>query len=68
MQRLLVVLSGRDEGDVHPLRPLDLVHIDLLENQVIADTHRVIAAPVEALGRRAPEVADARESDADEAC
>src|SRR2546427_9331682 len=39
---------------------LDLVVIDLRENHLLLEPDRVVAPPVEALGREPPEVAHAR--------
>src|SRR5438105_9142997 len=60
----LVVLGGGDEGDVHPFDLLDLVVVDLGEDDLLADPERVVALPVERLGRDALEVAHARQRDA----
>ena len=48
--RLLVGLRRRHDADVHAARLVDLAEIDLGEDQLVAQTDRVIAAPVEAFG------------------
>src|SRR4051794_12917753 len=58
--------SGGDDRDVHAAGGVDPVVIDLGEDQLLGDAERVVAAAVE-LRRQAPEVADARDGDADEA-
>src|SRR5437764_250828 len=65
--RLLVVLRRSDDGDVHSLGLVDLGHVDLREDDVIADAEGVVAAAVERLGRHAAEVAHARQRDIDQA-
>src|SRR6185436_16918744 len=62
----LIVARGRHDRDVHPLGTLDLVVVDLREDQVVPDPQGVVAAAVEALGRRAAEVAHARQRDGDQ--
>src|SRR3954471_4524018 len=63
----LVVLGGGDDGDVHPFDLLDLVVVDLREDDLLADAKRVVAFPVERLGRNALEVAHAGKRDAHQA-
>src|SRR3989441_11425717 len=65
-QRPVVTVSAGHEGDVHPVDLLDLVVVDLRENHLLLEPEGVVAAPVEALGRQAAEVAHARHRDRDE--
>src|SRR5262249_14665074 len=58
---LLIIGSGCVEGDVHPLRLIELLEVDLREDDLFADAEGVVAAPVERLGRHALEVAHARQ-------
>src|SRR5262245_32451582 len=44
---LLIIRSGGVEGDVHPLRLVELLEVDLREDDLFANAHRVVAAPVE---------------------
>src|SRR6266700_3322172 len=56
--RLLVIFRRCDDGDVHAFRLVHFGHVDLREDEVIADDDVVVAASVErALGQTA-EVAD----------
>src|SRR5712691_8260539 len=64
--RLLVGPRRRDDVDVHPANLVDLVVHDLREDQLLPEAQRVIATPVEALGRYALEVAHARQGHVDE--
>ena len=64
---LLVGGSGGHDGDVHAARAVDLVEVDLGEDQLLGHAHGVVATAVEALGRKAAEVADARDGDGNEA-
>src|SRR3954470_7495288 len=59
-QRTAVVvgLGGRDDGDVHPAYRIDLVVVDLRKDQLLGDTERVVATPVELARRHAAKVAD----------
>src|ERR1700761_2429708 len=53
---LVVVLRRRDDGDVHALQLLHPGVINLREDELVADTQRVVAASVKALGRDAAEI------------
>src|SRR5437867_2613904 len=64
---VLVRARRRDDADVHAADLVDLVVDDLREDQLLAQTERVVAPAVEALGRHAAEVAHARQRDVDEA-
>src|SRR5579862_3828888 len=64
---LLVVLRRRADDDVQPQDRFRLVVVDLGENDVFLDAHRVVAAPVEALRVQPAEVAHARQRDVDQA-
>src|SRR5581483_1943016 len=55
----LVGLRTGVEDDVHAPHRLGLVVVDFQEHDVLLQAHRVIAAPVEALGVDAAEVAHA---------
>src|SRR5262249_40427917 len=44
---LRVVAGGRDNGDVHAAGGVDLVVVDFREDQLLVDTERVVASPVE---------------------
>src|SRR4051812_5324237 len=63
---LVVGAGGRADGDVHAAHRVDLVVIDLREDQLLGDTERVVAAPVERPRVEAAEVTDARDREADE--
>src|SRR5277367_3024813 len=63
---LLVGARSGDERDVHPLHDVDLVVVDLGEDDLLAQTHRVVPLPVEALAADAFEVADAGQSERDQ--
>src|SRR6266567_1403907 len=56
-----------DDGDVQTLRLVGLRVVDLGEDEMIAHSQRVVAAPVEGLRRDAAEVADPRERNVDQA-
>src|SRR3546814_4515596 len=58
--RFVVGLGGGGDDDVHATHLLDLVVADLWEDDLLLETHRVVAATVERLGVQATEVADAR--------
>src|ERR1700716_3555014 len=59
--------GGGDDGDVHAPGGVDLVVVDLGEDELLGDAERVVAPTVEAGRREAPEVADTRGGEADEA-
>src|SRR5262245_50129200 len=63
----LIGLRTRDDGDVHAPDLPDLVEVDLGEDDLLGEPHRVVAAPVERPRVDATEVADARDRDVDEA-
>src|SRR4029450_6459179 len=58
--------SGHDR-DVHAPDRVDLVVIDLRKDQLLGDTERVVAAPVERARVHAAEVTDPRDREAHEA-
>src|SRR6201996_3757079 len=60
--RRVVVLRSRYDRDVHTLQLFDLRIVDLREDQLIAQSERVVPAAIETLGRNSAEVADARKS------
>src|ERR1700686_929291 len=62
--RLIVRLRRRHNGHVHALQLVDLRVINLRENQLIVQSQRVIAAPIERFRRNAAEIADSRQHDA----
>src|SRR3954471_10870513 len=64
---LLVVGGGGAEGDVHPLRLVELLEVDLREDDLLPNAERVVFTPVEGLGRYALEVAHAGEREVHEA-
>src|SRR5258706_8954660 len=57
----------RPKDDVHAPYGFRLVVIDFDEDDVLLQTHRVIAASIEALSRDAAEIADARQRRRDQA-
>src|SRR5271166_1872554 len=62
-----VIGRGRgDDGDVHAPRPIDRVHVDLVENRLLGQPERVVPRAVELLGRQPPEVTDTRQRDRDQ--
>src|SRR6188474_1448784 len=63
---LFVIRGAGVEGDVHPLRLVELFEVDLREDDLLANAHRVVAAPVERLGRDTFEVAHARQRERDQ--
>src|SRR5215211_1976844 len=54
-----VVARGGNETDLEPARLVDPVVVDLREHQLLPQTQRVIAAPVERVRRNASKVPDA---------
>src|SRR4051794_26396737 len=66
-KRLLVGRRRRGDADVEPAHLVDRVVVDLGEDDLLADAHVVVAAPVEALRVEAAEVADPRDRDRREA-
>src|SRR4051794_21262860 len=62
-ERLRVGLRRRRERHVQPAHLVDRVVVDLGEDDLLADAHRVVAAAVEAARVEAAEVADARDRD-----
>src|SRR3954447_6248067 len=66
-ERLRVGLRGRREGHVEPAHLVDVVVVDLREDDLLPDAHVVVAATVEPARVQAPEVADPRDRDRDEA-
>src|SRR5690606_25926808 len=63
----VVVLRRRDDGDVEASDAIDLVLVDLVEDRLLGDTERVVAAAVELRRGQAAEVTNARERERDEA-
>src|ERR1700733_7494705 len=63
---LVVVLRRGDDGDVHALQLLHPGVINLREDELVANAQRVVAAPIEALGRDAAEIAHARQGNRDQ--
>src|SRR5271166_5258274 len=61
--RFRVALGRRADHDVEPKHGFGLVVVDLVENDVLLDAERVIAAPVERLRVEAAEVAHPRQRD-----
>src|SRR5208283_1210605 len=51
LKGLFVRLCGRGNGDVHPPHPIDLVILYLRKNDLLLQSHSVIAPPVERLRR-----------------
>src|SRR5260370_39715354 len=65
--RLVIGLGRGANHHVEPPDLIDLVVVDLGEDDVLLDAEREIAAPVEALGIEAAEVAGARQRHRDQA-
>src|SRR5204863_9650367 len=66
-QLAFLVRTGRGhEGDVHAAHLVDLRVVDLLEDELVLEAERVVAAPVEGVGGHAPEVAHAGQGDVEE--
>src|SRR5919109_507111 len=67
-QRLrgVVPAGRRHERDIHAMDLLDLVVVDLREDHLLLDPHRVVAPAVEAVRWQPTEVAHARDRDRDE--
>src|SRR4051812_40819201 len=63
---LFVGTSRSHERDVHSLDRVDLVVVDLGKNDLLAQAHREVALAVEAFGRNALEIADARQAERDQ--
>src|ERR1700761_6826947 len=61
--RLVIVLGSGHNSDIHALQLIYARVIHLGENQLVAHAQRVVASPVEALGRDSLEVAYSREGD-----
>jgi len=49
-QGLRGAFRGRDDGEIHAADLVDLVVVDFRKNDLLADAHRVVSAPVEPLG------------------
>src|SRR5688500_4290516 len=58
---LLVGLRRRHDADLQPAETVHLVVIDLRERELLAQSQRVVAPPIEGLVGDPPEVADARQ-------
>src|SRR4029453_18188918 len=65
--RLLIRRGRGGDGDVETADLIDPVVVDLGEDDLLADAHRVVPAAVERAGAQAAEVADARDRDPREA-
>src|SRR5207245_5679101 len=67
-QRLggVVPPGGRHDRDIHAVDLVDLVVVDLREDHLLLDPHRVVAPAVEAVRRQPAEVAHARHRNRDE--
>ncbi len=63
LEALLVGRRSRRQGDVEAPRLADRVVIDLREDKLLADAHRVVAAAVERAGVEPAEVADPGDRD-----
>src|SRR5882762_4170015 len=59
--------GGGDDRDVHAPGSVDLVVVGLREDELLGDAERVVATPVEAVGRQAAEVADPGNRQGDDA-
>src|SRR5437588_5608491 len=66
-ERLGVACGGRGDRDVEAANLVDRVVVDLREDDLLLDAHRVVAAAVERARVQPPEVADPRDRDRDEA-
>src|SRR4051794_4628891 len=64
---LVVVGGGRDHGDVHAARPVDLVLVDLVEHDLLGQPEGVVAPAVELVGVQTAEVTDARQRERQQA-
>src|SRR5215218_6469150 len=64
---VFVVGGARRDRDVEAANRCDLVVIYLGEDDLLADTERIVAAPVEGTQAQAAEVADSRQRDRDQA-
>src|SRR4030095_10252337 len=64
---LVVIGGGGDNRDVHTTDTVDAVDVDLMEDRLFRHAEGVVAGAVELLRRQAPEVADPRERDRDQA-
>src|SRR5437016_12810533 len=58
--------GGRHERDIHAMDLLDLVVVDLREDHLLLDPHRVVAPAVEAVRRQPAEIAHTRHRNRDE--
>src|SRR3954447_9009206 len=68
-ERTALSVVGRrgHHGDVHTPDAVDLVLVDLVEHDLLRETEGVVAAAVELLRRKTPEVADARKRERQQA-
>src|SRR4029450_7674158 len=66
-ERLVVLVRGGHEGDVHAVDLVDHVVVDLREDHLLLHAERVVAATVEGARAEPAEVADARDRGRDEA-
>src|SRR3954451_16641027 len=67
LEGLLVGWRGRGDGHVKAASLVDRVVVDLGEDQLLANAHRVVAPAVERPGVEASEVANSRYGDGDQA-
>src|SRR6185503_17514879 len=66
LARLFVGFRRRHHRNIHAPGLVNLHVVDLREQQLVAQSERVVAAPVEPLRRYAAKVANARKRDADQ--
>src|ERR1700722_2074263 len=63
----LVVIGGRShDGDVHPVRVMHLVGINLGKDDLLGQAETVVAMAVETIGIYAAEVSNSRQGDRDQ--
>src|SRR5690606_10667673 len=60
---LIIVTGSGGQGDIQATQSIDLVVIDFRENDLLFDTHAVVATTIEGLGIQAAEVTHARQGD-----
>src|SRR5690606_22256635 len=63
----IVRTGGGGQGDVQTTQSIDLVVIDFREDDLLLNTHAVVATTVEGLGIQAAEVTHARQGDGEQA-
>ena len=57
---MIVVVGGRDEGDVHTLSMMHLVRVHFGKHDLLGYAHRVITISVKTVGIHAAKVANTR--------